>query len=65
MLDSDAPQVASDERVHATAVHNRILARWDDLPEATLRVARVVLEDPRLVVEIGRASCRERVYSNV
>ena len=60
MLDSDAPQVASDERVHATAVHNRILARWDDLPEATLRVARVVLEDPRLVVDLSIGELADR-----
>jgi DNA-binding MurR/RpiR family transcriptional regulator len=45
---------------HATAVQNRIRAKWADLPEATLRVAQVVLEQPRLVVELPIGDLAER-----
>ena len=51
---------ASAERVDASAVHNRIRSRWDDLPAASLRVATVVLGDPRLVLELGVNELAER-----
>jgi DNA-binding MurR/RpiR family transcriptional regulator len=42
----------TSDDVDASAVHNRIRSRWDDLPAATLRVARVVLDDPRIVLDL-------------
>ncbi len=44
----------------ATAVHNRIRARWPELPAATLRVAQVVLEDLTLVLELPINELAER-----
>jgi DNA-binding MurR/RpiR family transcriptional regulator len=44
----------------ATAVQNRIRARWAELPAATLRVAQVVLDDPRLVLELPINELAER-----
>ncbi|WP_375387994.1 MurR/RpiR family transcriptional regulator [uncultured Amnibacterium sp.] len=60
----DAEDDSADERGHATAVRNRILARWDDLPEATLRVARVVLDDPRLVVDLSIGELADRAATS-
>jgi len=48
------------ERVDASAVHNRIRSRWDDLPAASQRVASVVLEDPRVVLDLGVNELAER-----
>lgn len=48
------------ERAPATAVQNRIRARIDDLPAATQRVARVVLDDPRVVVDLLIGELAER-----
>jgi DNA-binding MurR/RpiR family transcriptional regulator len=50
---TDAVHEASAEHVDASAVHNRIRSRWDDLPAASQRVATVVLEDPRVVLDLG------------
>ena len=49
-----------DDSAPATAVHNRIRARWADLPAATLRVAQVVLDDPRLVLDLPINELAER-----
>lgn len=53
------PEVPA-ERVDASAVHNRIRSRWDDLPAASQRVASVVLEDPRVVLDLGVNELAER-----
>jgi DNA-binding MurR/RpiR family transcriptional regulator len=53
------PHVEVDD-VTATAVRNRIRARWSELPAATLRVAQVVLDDPRLVLELRIDELAER-----
>src|SRR3954466_12607447 len=53
------PEVPAD-RVDASAVHNRIRSRWDDLPAASQRVASVVLEDPRVVLDLGVNELAER-----
>ena len=37
-----------------------VVLRWSNLARFAARYA-----EPRLAVEIGRASCRERVYSSV
>jgi DNA-binding MurR/RpiR family transcriptional regulator len=50
-VENDAP---------ASAVHNRIRARWLELPAATLRVAQVVLDDPRLVLDLPINELAER-----
>lgn len=52
MADPEVLYAAAGDRAEATAVHNRIRARWDDLPAATLKVAAVVLDDPRLVLDL-------------
>jgi DNA-binding MurR/RpiR family transcriptional regulator len=54
------PHVEVDDDVPATAVQNRIRARWAELPAATLRVAQVVLDDPRLVVDLRIDELAER-----
>lgn len=46
------PHVEVDDDAPATAVQNRIRARWTELPAATLRVAQVVLDDPRQVLDL-------------
>ncbi|MGN6744358.1 MAG: MurR/RpiR family transcriptional regulator [Amnibacterium sp.] len=52
MTDTDAPHDAPRGDAAASAVHNRIRSRWNDLPAATLRVAQVVLEDPTIVLDL-------------
>lgn len=66
---SDVPRIAAsrseaDEQVGATAVQNRIHARWGDLPAAMQRVGRVVLDDPRLVLELPIAELAERATTS-
>lgn len=51
MTETAPPHVEVDD-APATAVQNRIRARWTELPAATLRVAQVVLDDPRLVLDL-------------
>jgi DNA-binding MurR/RpiR family transcriptional regulator len=60
MAGSDAVQGEVADHAHASAVHNRIRARWSELPAATLRVAQVVLEDPRLVLDLRIDELAER-----
>lgn len=60
MTGTDAPPLAVADDAPATAVHNRIRARWPELPAATLRVAQVVLEDPTLVLELPINELAER-----
>lgn len=52
MTETAPPVMPVDDDAPATAVQNRIRARWTDLPAATLRVAQVVLDDPRLVLDL-------------
>ena len=54
------PHVEVDDDAPATAVQNRIRARWAELPAATLRVAQVVLDDPRLVLDLPINELAER-----
>lgn len=54
------PHDEVDDDAPATAVQNRIRARWLELPAATLRVAQVVLDDPRLVVDLPINELAER-----
>ncbi|MBW4042355.1 MAG: MurR/RpiR family transcriptional regulator [Acidobacteria bacterium] len=54
------PHVVVDDDARATAVRNRIRARWTELPAATLRVAQVVLDDPRLVLDLRIDELAER-----
>ena len=54
------PHVEVDDDAPATAVQNRIRARWSELPAATLRVAQVVLDDPRLVLDLPINELAER-----
>lgn len=58
--DPEPAAAESDDRAPATAVQNRIRAKWQDLPEATLRVAQVVLDNPRLVIELPIGDLAER-----
>jgi DNA-binding MurR/RpiR family transcriptional regulator len=60
MTETAPPLVPVDDDAPASAVHNRIRARWDDLPAATLRVAQVVLDDPRLVLDLPINELAER-----
>src|ERR1700712_4849579 len=60
MTDTVPPHVEVDDAAPATAVHNRIRARWPELPAATLRVAQVVLDDPRLVLDLPINQLAER-----
>ncbi|GAA2753621.1 MurR/RpiR family transcriptional regulator [Amnibacterium kyonggiense] len=60
MADTAPPVMPVDDDAPATAVRNRIRARWDDLPAATLRVAQVVLDDPRLVLDLRIDELSER-----
>src|SRR3954451_15795379 len=60
MVDADFPALEFDHDAPATAVHNRIRARWPELPAATLRVAQVVLEDPRVVLDLPINELAER-----
>jgi DNA-binding MurR/RpiR family transcriptional regulator len=60
MAGTDPVPEAPADRVDASAVHNRIRSRWDELPAATLRVARVVLEDPRVVLDLPINELAER-----
>lgn len=53
-------RVALVDGAPATAVQNRIHARWTELPAATLRVAQVVLDDPRLVLDLPINELAER-----
>src|SRR4051795_12842286 len=52
------------DHVDASAVHNRIRSRWDDLPPATLRVAQVVLDDPRVVLDLPINELAERASTS-
>lgn len=54
------PHVEVDDDAPATAVQNRIRARWAELPAATLRVAQVVLDEPRLVLDLPINELAER-----
>ena len=47
-------------RIDASPVHNRIRARWSELPAGALRVAQVVLDEPRLVLELPIVELAER-----
>jgi DNA-binding MurR/RpiR family transcriptional regulator len=60
MTGTDPLHVEVDDDAPATAVHNRIRARWPELPAATLRVAQVVLDDPRLVLDLPINELAER-----
>ncbi|HEY8320094.1 MAG TPA: MurR/RpiR family transcriptional regulator [Amnibacterium sp.] len=60
MAGTEAVPEVPAERVDASAVHNRIRSRWDDLPAASQRVASVVLEDPRVVLDLGVNELAER-----
>jgi DNA-binding MurR/RpiR family transcriptional regulator len=60
MAGSDPLQGAVADHAAASAVHNRIRARWPELPAATLRVAQVVLDDPRLVLDLAIGDLAER-----
>jgi DNA-binding MurR/RpiR family transcriptional regulator len=60
MNGTDPLHHAGDDAAPATAVQNRIRARWADLPAATLRVAQVVLDDPRLVLDLPINELAER-----
>src|SRR4051794_15636355 len=60
MVDADFPALEVDHDAPATAVHNRIRARWPELPAATLRVAQVVLDDPRVVLDLPINELAER-----
>src|SRR6195952_2685395 len=60
MTDTVPPHVEVDDAAPATAVHNRIRARWPELPAATLLGAKVVLDDPRLVLELPINELAER-----
>lgn len=64
MASPDALQVAGEEPVGATALHNRISARWSDLPAAMLRVAQVVLDEPWLVLELPINDLAERAATS-
>lgn len=48
----------------ASAVHNRIRARRSELPAAMLRVADVVLGDPRLVLDLAINDLAERAAAS-
>ncbi|MGN6446273.1 MurR/RpiR family transcriptional regulator [Amnibacterium sp.] len=60
MTETAPPPLEVDDDAPATAVGNRIRARWDELPAATLRVAQVVLDEPRLVLELRIDELAER-----
>src|ERR1700712_5796043 len=60
MTGTDPLHVEVDDDAPASAVHNRIRARWPELPAATLRVAQVVLDDPRLVLDLRIDELAER-----
>jgi DNA-binding MurR/RpiR family transcriptional regulator len=60
MSDAAPPHHEVDDDAPATAVQNRIRARWTELPAATLRVAQVVLDDPRLVLDLRIDELAER-----
>lgn len=60
MVAPDPLRIAVDDHALAIAVQNRIRARMDELPAATQRVARVVLADPRLVVDLLIGELAER-----
>ena len=60
MTGTDPRQREEPGDAPATAVQNRIRARWSDLAAATLRVAQVVLDDPRLVLDLPINELAER-----
>jgi DNA-binding MurR/RpiR family transcriptional regulator len=60
MVGTDPLHVEADDDAPASAVHNRIRARWPELPAATLRVAQVVLDDPRVVLDLPINELAER-----
>ena len=64
MVDAVSAPLGVDDDAPATEVHNRIRARWPELPAATLRVAAVVLEDLRLVLDLPINELAERASTS-